>query len=166
MSKNAIIGLIHLFGDNAFKSAFFMHAFEEHVNDEGVVFKPDLNVWYRLKPTALNEVDKLDEPKEIKEKIRKNIAKYIGQPLFHIGKRADNIVVSGLAFSSLVGFDEKCFYKIKSQDHINGLKKAFLCTTTWDEFTKPLIYTIRAFELDKCQSFPDIVVKQSEDEED
>lgn len=66
----------------------------------------------------------------------------------------------------MIGFDKKYFYKIKSKPYMKKLKKALFVSASWEEFIKPLIYTIRGFGLDKCASFPSIEAKRSDEEED
>ena len=74
--------------------------------------------------------------------------------------------MAGLVEGKLIGFDKKYFYKIKSKPYMKKLKKALFVSASWEEFIKPLIYTIRGFGLDKCASFPSIEAKRSDEEED
>ena len=145
----------------------FVANFEE-IHGSGLDFNPDCNVWYRVSPDVIDLVDELDISEEGKTTIKKKISNLIGAPVFHVGENAktDSLFVSGLVEGKMIGFDKKYFYKIKSKPYMKKLKKALFVSASWEEFIKPLIYTIRGFGLDKCASFPSIEAKRSDEEED
>jgi hypothetical protein len=165
--KSKLRGLIAMFDDNPVRSAVFMADFEDLYN-KGVDLNPDCNVWYRVKPDVIDLVDELDISEEGKTTLKKKISDLIGAPVFHVGEKAktDSLIVAGLVEGKLIGFDKKYFYKIKSKPYMKKLKKALFVSASWEEFIKPLIYTIRGFGLDKCASFPSIEAKRSDEEED
>lgn len=161
-----------MFDDNPVRSAMFMADFEDLCN-KGIDLNPDCNVWYRVSPDVIDLVDELDISEldiseEDKPTIKKKISNFIGAPVFHVGENAktDSLVVAGLVEGKMIGFDKKYFYKIKSKPYMKKLKKALFVSASWEEFIKPLIYTIRGFGLDKCASFPSIEAKRSDEEED
>lgn len=165
--KSLLSGFIALFDNNPVKSAMFMADFEELCN-KGIDLNPDCNVWYRVSPDVIDLVDELDISEEDKTTIKKKIFNLIGAPVFHVGEKAktDSLVVASLVEGKIIGFDKKYFYKIKSKPYMKKLKKALFVSASWEEFIKPLIYTIRGFGLDKCASFPSIEAKRSDEEED
>lgn len=165
--KSLLRGLIAMFDDNPVRSAMFMADFED-LCKKGIDLNPDCNVWYRVSPDVIDLVDELDISEEDKTTIKKKISNLIGAPVFHVGENAktDSLVVAGLVEGKMIGFDKKYFYKIKSKPYMKKLKKALFVSASWEEFIKPLIYTIRGFGLDKCASFPSIEAKRSDEEED
>lgn len=165
--KSLLRRLIAMFDDNPVRSATFMADFEDLYN-EGVDLNPDCNVWYRVSPDVIDLVDELDISEEDKTTLKKKTSNLIGTPVFHVGENAktDSLVVAGLVEGKLIGSDKKYFYKIKSKPYMKKLKKALFVSDSWEEFIKPLIYTIRGFGLDKCASFPSIEAKRSDEEED
>lgn len=156
-----------MFDDNPVRSAMFMADFED-LCKQGVDINPDCDVWYRVSPDVIDLVDELDVSEEDKVRLRKEFAGIVGIPVFHFGEdsKYDSILVASMNGTKLMGFDKKYFYKIESKPYMKNLKKALFETTSWDEFIKPLIYTIRGFGLDKCDSFPSIEAKRSDEEED
>jgi hypothetical protein len=165
--ESKLRGLIAMFDDNPVMSAMFMADFEDFCK-KGLDLNPDCNVWYRVNPDVIDLVDELDISEEGKTTIKKKISNFIGAPVFHVGENAktDSLFVAGLVEGKLIGFDKKYFYKIKSKPYMKKLKKALFFSASWEEFIKPLIYTIRGFGLDKCASFPSIEAKRSDEEED
>lgn len=165
--KSKLRGLIAMFDDNPVRSAMFMTDFED-LCKKGIDLNPDCNVWYRVKPDVIDLVDDLKASEEDKVRLRKKLAGIVGIPVFHVGEdsKHDSILVASMNGTELMGFDKKYFYKIESKPYMKNLKKALFETTSWDEFIKPLIYTIRGFGLDKCASFPSIEAKRSDEEED
>ena len=165
--KDKVEGLIGLLNFNPIKSAFFVKDFQDIANS-GWEMKPDCNVWYRVKPSVLQEVDELDFPEKEKEEIRAKVATIIGCPVFYVGKRTeeDEILTAGMVEGRVLGFNKKHFRKIKSDVYSKNLKKALLVSENWNKFIKPLIWMIRGFELDDCSSFPTIVAPKLCDEED
>ena len=158
---------IALLDNNPVKSAMFMADFEE-LHGVGFDFNPNCNVWYRIKANIIDSVDDLKASEEDKVRLRKKLAGIVGIPVFHVGEiaKTDSLIVAGLVEGKLIGFDKKYFYKIKSKPYMKKLKKALFVSASWEEFIKPLIYTIRGFGLDKCASFPSIEAKRSDEEED
>ena len=156
-----------MFDDNPVRSAMFMADFED-LCKEGIDLNPDCNVWYRIKANIIDSVDDLKASEEDKVRLRKKLAGIVGIPVFHVGEiaKTDSLFVAGLVEGKLIGFDKKYFYKIKSKPYMKKLKKALFVSASWEEFIKPLIYTIRGFGLDKCASFPSIEAKRSDEEED
>lgn len=156
-----------MFDDNPVRGAMFMADFE-HLLEKDVDLNPDCNVWYRVSPDVIDLVDELEISEEDKTAIKKKISNLIGAPVFHVGENAktDSLVVAGLVEGKVIGFEKKYFYKIKSKPYMKKLKKALFVSGSWEEYIKPLIYTIRGFGLDKCASFPSIEVKRSDEEED
>lgn len=165
--ESLLRGLIAMFDDNPVRSAMFVADFEE-IHGSGLDFNPDCNVWYGVSPDVIDLVDELDVSEEAKTTIKKKISNLIGAPVFHVGEiaKTDSLIVAGLVEGKLIGFDKKYFYKIKSKPYMKKLKKALFVSASWEEFIKPLIYTIRGFGLDKCASFPSIEAKRSDEEED
>lgn len=165
--ESKLSGLIAMFDDNPVRSAMFMADFV-YLCKKGIDLNPDCNVWYRVKPDVIDLVDELDISEEGKTTIKKKISNLVGAPVFHVGEHAktDSLFVAGLVEGKLIGFDKKYFYKIKSKPYMKKLKKALFVSASWEEFIKPLIYTIRGFGLDKCASFPSIEAKRSDEEED
>lgn len=156
-----------MFDDNPVRSAMFMADFED-LYKKGIDLNPDCNVWYRVSPDVIDLVDELDISEENKTTVKKKISDLIGAPVFHVGEiaKTDLLIVASLVEGKLIGFDKKYFYKIKSKPYMKKLKKALFVSASWEEFIKPLIYTIRGFGLDKCASFPSIEAKRSDEEED
>lgn len=165
--KSLLRGLIAMFDDDPVRSAIFMADFEDLCKN-GFDLNPDCNVWYRIKANIIDSVDDLKASEEDKVRLRKKFAGIVGIPVFHFGENSkhDSILVASMNGTKLLGFDKKYFYKIESKPYMKNLKKALFETTSWDEFIKPLIYTIRGFGLDKCASFPSIEAKRSNEEED
>lgn len=166
-SRDKVKGLIGLLNHNPFKSAFFVKEFEEIVNS-GWEMKPDCNVWYRVKPSILQEAYELDVSEKEKEEIRAQFATIVGCPVFYVGKRiaGDEILTAGMVGGRVLGFNKKHFRKIESDVYSKNLKKTLLVSENWNKFIKPLIWVIRGFELDDCSSFPTIVAPKLCDEED
>lgn len=48
--------------------------------------EPDCNVWYRVKPSVLQEIDELDVSEKEKEAIKKKVATIVGSPVFMLAK--------------------------------------------------------------------------------
>lgn len=165
--KSMLRGLIAMFDDNPVRSAMFMADFEE-LHGVGFDFNPNCNVWYRIKANIIDSVDDLKASEEDKVRLRKKVAGIVGIPVFHFGENSkhDSILVASMNETKLMGFDKKYFYKIESKPYMKNLKKALFVSASWEEFIKPLIYTIRGFGLDKCASFPSIEAKRSDEEED
>lgn len=165
--KSLLSVFIALFDNNPVKSAMFMADFEE-LHGVGFNFNPNCNVWYRIKANIIDSVDDLKASEEDKVRLRKKLAGIVGIPVFHVGEdsKHDSILVAGLVEGKMIGFDKKYFYKIKSKPYMKKLKKALFVSASWEEFIKPLIYTIRGFGLDKCASFPSIEAKRSDEKED
>lgn len=165
--KSLLRGLIAMFDDNPVRSAMFIADFED-LCKKGIDLNPDCDVWYRTSPDVIDLVDELEISEEGKTTIKKKISNLVGTPVFHVGEIAkiDSLIVAGLVEGKLIGFDKKYFCKIKSKPYMKKLKKALFVSASWEEFIKPLIYTIRGFGLDKCASFPSIEAKRSDEEED
>lgn len=165
--KSLLSVFFALFDNNPVKSAMFMADFEE-LHGVGFNFNPNCNVWYRIKANIIDSVDDLKASEEDKVRLRKKLAGIVGIPVFHVGEdsKHDSILVAGLVEGKMIGFDKKYFYKIKSKPYMKKLKKALFVSASWEEFIKPLIYTIRGFGLDKCASFPSIEAKRSDEKED
>lgn len=167
LPQDKISGLIALLNSNPIKSAFFLKEFA-YIVESGWEMEPDCNVWYRVKPSVLQEVDELDFPEKEKEKIRAKIATIVGCPVFYVGKRTegDEILAACMVEGRVLGFNKKHFRKIESDVYSKNLKKALLMSENWNKFIKPLIWVIRGFEFDDCSSFPTIVAPKLCDEED
>lgn len=130
--------------------------------------EPDCNVWYRVKPSVLQEIDELDVSEKEKEAIKEQVATIVGSPVFYVGKRTekDEILTAGMVEGRVFGSNKKHFRKIESDVYSKNLKKALFVSENWNKFIKPLIWVIRGFELDDCSSFPAIVAHKLCDEED
>lgn len=165
--QDKVSGLIALLNSNPIKSAFFVKEFEDIVNS-GWDLEPDCNVWYKVKPSVLQEIDELDVSEKEKEAIKEKVATIVGCPVFYVGKRTegDEILTAGMIEGRAFGFNKKHFRKIESDVYSKNLKKALLVSENWNKFIKPLIWVIRGFELDDCSSFPTIVAPKLCDEED
>lgn len=165
--QDKVSGLIALMNSNPIKSAFFLEEFEDIVKS-GWDLEPDCNVWYRVKPSVLQEIDELDVSEKEKEAIKEKVATIVGSPVFYVGKRTekDEILTTGMVEGRILGFNKKHFRKIESDVYSKNLKKALLVSESWNKFIKPLIWVIRGFELDDCSSFPTIVAPKLCDEED
>ena len=165
--QDKVLGLIALLNSNTIKSAFFVKEFEDIVKS-GWDLKPDCNVWYRVKPSVLQEIDELDVSEKEKEAIKEEVATIVGIPVFYVGKRTgkDEILTAGMVEGRVFGFNKKHFRKIESDVYSKNLKKALFVSESWNKVIKPLIWVIRGFELDDCSSFPTIVAPKLCDEED
>ena len=165
--QDKVSGLIALLNSNPIKSAFFVKDFAYMVKS-GWDLEPDCNVWYRVKPSVLQEIDELDVSEKEKEAIKKKVATIVGSPVFYVGKRTENdeILTAGMVEGLVLGFNKKHFRKIESDVYSKNLKKALFVSESWNKFIKPLIWVIRGFELDDCSSFPIIVAPKLCDEED
>lgn len=164
--KDKLMGFIRLMGNNAVDSALFVYKFETIVN-EGYMMNPDSNIWYRLKPEVLSDIDNCDATEKEKDKALQNIAHLVGAPAFHLGKNENgNLIVVFMSSKEIVSFPEEYLYKIETPSYIKKIKNALFFSKAWNDFIKPMIFCIRAFKLDECKTFPKIVVKNSEDEED
>lgn len=165
--QDKVSGLIALMNSNPIKLAFFVKEFEDIVKS-GWDLEPDCNVWYRVKPSVLQEIDELDVSEKEKEALKAKVATIVGCPVFYVGKRTegDEILTAGMEEGRVLGFNKKHFRKIESDVYSKNLKKALLVSENWNKFIKPLIWVIRGFELDDCSSFPTIVAPKLCDEED
>lgn len=165
--QDKIPGLVALLNSNPIKSAFFIKEFEDIVKS-GWEIEPDCNVWYRVKPSVLQEVDELDVSEKEKEALKAKVATIVGGPVFYVGKKTEGeeILTGCMAEGRVLGFNKKHFRKIESDVYSKNLKKALLVSEYWNKFIKPLIWVIRGFELDDCSSFPTIVSPKLCDEED
>lgn len=165
--QDKVSGLIALLNSNPIKSALFVKEFEDIVK-AGWDLEPDCNVWYRVKPSILQEIDELDVSEKEKEAIKEKVATIVGSPVFYVGKRTekDEILTASMVEGRVFGFNKKHFRKIESDVYSKNLKKALFVSESWNKFFKPLIWVIRGFELDDCSSFPTIVAPKLCDEED
>lgn len=165
--QDKVLGLIALLNSNPIKSAFFVKETEDIVKS-GWDLEPDCNVWYRVKPSILQEIDELDVSEKEKEAIKETVATIVGSPVFYVGKRTekDEILTASMVEGRVFGFNKKHFRKIESDVYSKNLKKALFVSESWNKFIKPLIWVIRGFELDDCSSFPTIVAPKLCDEED
>lgn len=165
--QDKVLGLIALMNSNPIKSALFVKEFEDIVKS-GWDLEPDCNVWYRVKPSVLQEIDELDVSEKEKEALKAKVATIVGCPVFYVGKRTegDEILTAGMVEGRVLGFNKKHFRKIESDVYSKNLKKVLLVSENWNTFIKLLIWVIRGFELDDCSSFPTIVAPKLCDEED